>query len=90
MTAIEAIREIMTRTGWSQTRMAKKLGKNQSVIGTRLKEGGKDISFNNAIEMLDEMGYEVVIQPVGNGRRKDGALVVNGKPSNPPKDGDPK
>ena len=37
-----------------------------------------NITFDTAQEMLDKMGYEIVIQPVSAGKRKEGAIVIDG------------
>ena len=77
MKASTAIKKIMKQTGWTQTKMAKAIGaKAQNVIAMRLSRS--NMTFDTAQEMLDKMGYEIVIQPVSTGKREEGAIVIDG------------
>ena len=77
MKASTAIKKIMKQNGWTQAQMAKAVGaKSQTVIGMRLNR--PNMTFDLALEMLDKMGYEIVIQPVSAGKRKEGAIVIDG------------
>lgn len=70
-----AIRKVMKETKITQTRLAEILGeKHQSVISERLRQN--NISINLAMEMLDVMGYELVIQPKKPGRRPEGQILI--------------
>ena len=72
----EAINEIRSREGWSLKQLATAIGKKRANdVSARL--ASKNMTFNNAIEMLSAMGYEVVVQPVTAGQRKDGAVVID-------------
>lgn len=75
MRASTAIKKIMKQNGWTQAQMAKAVGvKSQKAIGMRLNR--PNMTFDLALEMLDKMGYEIVIQPVSAGKRKEGAVVI--------------
>jgi predicted XRE-type DNA-binding protein len=72
----KAINAIMKKEGWSQKQMATAIGKQRpNDVSARL--ASKNMSFDKAIEMLAAMGYEVVVQPVTAGQRKDGAIVIS-------------
>lgn len=61
----EAIKKAMKAEKITQVQLAEKVGaKSQSVIAERLKMD--NISINVIIDMLDAVGYEMVIQPKGN------------------------
>lgn len=71
----EAIKNAMKIRGVTQTDLAKKLNaKTQSVIAGRLNH--PNMSINNALEMLNELGYEITIQPKKAGRRPEGQIVI--------------
>lgn len=74
MTSREAILKALADKKVTQTRLAEKLGyKSQGGIGNLLKGS---ISSDNLIKVLDELDYEVVVQPKTQGKRKDGAMVL--------------
>lgn len=75
MNAGEVIKTAMKAKGMTQTQMAKLLNKTQSVIATRLNNG--NISADVMCEMLDLLGYELVVQPKKRGKRADGQIVIN-------------
>ena len=73
-----AIKQVMKENGVTQRRMAIAIGKSKpNDISARLMS--KNMSFDKAIEMLNVMGYEVVVQPVTKGQRKEGTIVIDGK-----------
>lgn len=73
----EAINEVRKKEGWSLKQLATAIGKKRpNDVSARL--ASKNMSFNNALEMLGAMGYEVVVQPVTAGQRKEGAIVIEG------------
>ena len=75
MKVSEAIKEAMRQTKTSQKMLAERIGvKNQSTIAMRLKQ--ESIGVNNVIEMLDAIGYEMVIQEKKRGRRAEGQMVI--------------
>ena len=77
MKASTAIKKIMKQTGWTYKCMAEAVGaKSVSVVGSRLSQ--KNMSFDTAQEMLDKMGYEIVIKPVSTDKREEGAIVIDG------------
>ncbi len=72
----KAINTIMKKEGWSLKQMATAIGKNRpNDVSARL--ASKNMSFDKAVEMLTAMGYEVVVQPVTAGQRKDGAILID-------------
>lgn len=71
----EAIKAAMKDTKTTQAQLADRIGaKSQSVIAQRLSL--KNLSVDTVIEMLDALGYELVIQEKKRGRRPDGQLVI--------------
>ena len=70
-----AIKIAMKNTNTTQKQMAERLGeKTQSVISQRLLHD--NMSINLALEMLDVLGYEIVVQPKKRGRRPDGQILI--------------
>lgn len=71
----DAIRKAMKEKGCTQAQMAKAIGKpSANSVGSRLTSDS--LSTNNIIEMLDVLGYELVVQPKTQGQRKEGAMVI--------------
>lgn len=72
----KAISKIMKQTGFTQIRMAHAIGKSKATdISSRLNHG--NMSFDKAVEMLSVLGYEIVVQPITSGQRKEGAIVID-------------
>ena len=72
----KAINTIMKKEGWSLKQMATAIGKKRpNDVSARL--ASQNMSFDKATEMLAAMGYEVVVQPVTAGQRKEGAIVID-------------
>lgn len=71
-----AIKDIMKKRGVTQNELKEKLGyRTQSAISERLKQ--KSIGVDKAFEMLDAMGYEIIIQPKSTrGKRAMGSYVI--------------
>ena len=77
----KAISTIMKKEGWSQKQMATAIDKQRpNDVSARL--ASKNMSFDKALEMLTAMGYEVVVQPVTAGQRKEGAIVITSEDEN--------
>lgn len=73
-----AIRQVMREKGVSLLTMAKALGKERgSDISARLHK--PNMSFEKAVEMLDVLGYEVVIQERKPGARRADQIVIDQK-----------
>ena len=71
----EAIKKAMKDTNTTQTQMARLVGaKSQSVISERLKMS--NLSINTVVEMLDAIGYELVIEKRKQGRRREDRLII--------------
>jgi hypothetical protein len=75
MTVNKIIAKIMKEKGVTQQVMATSIGKKKATdISSRLHYD--NMTFARAIEMLDVLGYEVVIQKRTAGRRADDQIVV--------------
>ena len=75
MNICEAVKLAMKNQKTTQVQMAERIGvKGQSVIAQRLRMD--NISVNTVLEMLDAIGYEMVIQEKRPGRRADGQYAV--------------
>ena len=71
----KCIAGLMKEQKFTQQRMADALGaKRATVIGTCLTS--KNMTFDRAIEMLEILGYEVVVQPRKPGVRPAGQIVI--------------
>ena len=74
----KAIRHVMKMKKISLTAMATALGKSKgNDISARLNYA--NMSFDKAIEMLDILGYEVVIQEKKQGGRRADQIVIDQK-----------
>ena len=72
----KAIRELMKEKKMSLLTMAKALGKEKGTdISARLNHG--NMSFDKAVEMLDVLGYEIVIQERKQGSRRADQIVID-------------
>lgn len=76
----EVIKTALFATKTTQLRLSEMLGYgNQSCISSRL---DSKMSADMLIEWLDKLGYEIVVQPKTQGKRKEGSIVLesSGKP----------
>lgn len=74
----KAIRQVMRDKGVSLLSMAKSIGKERSGdVNARLYYS--NMTFNTAVEMLDILGYEVVIQERKPGARRADQIVIDQK-----------
>ena len=74
----QAIKQAMKATHTTQIQMKDRIGvKSQTVVSMRLSSDG--VSISNVLEMLDAIGYELVIQPKRPGRRPEGQFVIDNK-----------
>jgi len=74
----EAIRSIMKSKKVTLTVMAKALGKARgNDISARLAHS--NMSFDKAVEMLDVLGYEIVVQERKPGSRRADQIVIDQK-----------
>lgn len=72
----KAIRNIMKEKNVSLLTMAKSLGKERgNEISSRLRS--ENLSFNSAVEMLNVLGYEIVIQERKPGSRRADQIVID-------------
>ena len=73
----KAIKKAMKDTKTTQIQMMKRIDvKSQSVIAERLRS--EKLGTDIVLEMLDVIGYELVIQEKKRGRRPDGQIVIGG------------
>ena len=71
----EAIKFALKNQKTTQQQLADRIGaKSQSVIAQRLRTD--NLSINTVIEMLDAIGYEMIIQEKKRGRRPEGQIVI--------------
>lgn len=76
----KAIRQVMRDKGVTLLSMAKAIGKERSGdVNARLYYS--NMTFNTAIEMLDVLGYEIVIQERKPGARRADQIVIDQKES---------
>lgn len=74
----KAIRDLMKENEISLSAMAKALHKEKgNDISARLSHD--NMSFDKAIEMLDVLGYEIVIQKRKQGGRRADQIVIDQK-----------
>lgn len=71
----EVIAQVMRDKKVTQAMMAKSIGKEKATdVSARL--ASKNMTFNRAIEMLEVLGYEIVVQPVPRGKRPEGQYII--------------
>ena len=74
----KAIRAVMKEKNVTLLTMAKMLGKERgNDISSRLRSN--NLSFDKAVEMLDVLGYEIVIQERKPGARRADQIVIDQK-----------
>ena len=74
MVISETVKEVLRNTKTTQARLAELMGyKSQGTVGNALKAR---LSAEMLVQWLDKLGYEVVVQPKTQGKRKDGAIVL--------------
>lgn len=79
-----AIRQIMKERSVSLKMMADALNLDRpNDVSARL--ASKNMTFDRAIEILNVLGYEVVVQPRRKGGRPDGQFVITHSGSPMPK-----
>ena len=72
----KAIRQIMTDKGVTLLTMAKAIGKSRgNDVSARLVNS--NMSFDKAVEMLNVLGYEIVIQERKPGTRRADQIVID-------------
>ena len=74
----KAIRQVMRDKGVSLLSMAKAIGKERgNDVSSRLNI--PNMTINNVVEMLDVLGYEIVIQERKPGARRANQIVIDQK-----------
>lgn len=77
MDAKSIVKQVLKDKSISQTQLASLLGYTAaSGVTNRLCTSSKDMSCALFADMLSAIGYEVVVQPKTQGKRKDGAMVL--------------
>lgn len=76
----EILKEVIEETKPKKTVMANAIGVKQNSLSSVLNRG--NIHTNTLIDILEYMGYEVVIQKKTQGRRKDGQYVLTKEKTN--------
>lgn len=72
----KAIRQVMKDKGVTLLSMAKAIGKERgNDVSSRL--NSSNMTFKNAVEMLDVMGYEIVIQERKPGARRADQIIID-------------
>ena len=72
----DAIKIAMKNQKTTQVQLAERIGaSSQSVIAQRLRMN--NLSVDTVIEMLDAIGYEMVIQEKKRGRRPEGQMIID-------------
>lgn len=72
----KAIRQVMRDRGFSLLSMAKAIGKNRANdVSSRLLN--PNMTMDKAVEMLNVLGYEVVIQERKPGTRRADQIVID-------------
>ena len=72
----DAIKTAMKNQKTTQVQLAERIGaSSQSVIAQRLRMN--NLSVDIVIEMLDAIGYEMVIQEKKRGRRPEGQIIID-------------
>lgn len=73
-----AIRDLMKEKKMSLSAMAEAIGKNKgNDISARLNHS--NMSFDKAVEMLNVLGYEIVVQEKKQGGRRADQIVIDQK-----------
>lgn len=70
----EILAEVIKETKPKKTTMASAIGIKQNSLSSVLNRG--NIHTNTLIDILEYMGYEVVVQKKTQGRRKEGQYVL--------------
>lgn len=74
----KAIRQVMRDKGVSLLSMAKAIGKERgNDVSSRLNI--PNMTINNVVEMLDVLGYEIVVQERKPGVRRADQIVIDQK-----------
>ena len=74
----KAIRQVMKDKGFTLLSMARAIGKERgNDVSSRL--NSPNMTFNNAVEMLNVMGYEIIIQERKPGNRRADQILIDQK-----------
>ena len=74
----KAISTVMKQKKCTLSMMAGYIGKERANdVSARL--ASKNMTFERALEMLTPLGYEIVVQPITAGQRKEGSIVIDSK-----------
>lgn len=73
----DMLEQILKEKKMTQAAFAEMVGTTQPAIGNARKRN--DVYVSTLIKWCNALGYEVVIQEVKPGRRKDGQIVLSAK-----------
>lgn len=80
MDYIEVLEQALAETSTTRKQLAERLGVSPAAVTNVLtKSDRKGISLKGMLNMLDCLGYEVVVQKKTQGRRKEGQMVLTQK-----------
>lgn len=72
----EYVKQLIKASGFTQATLAKALGyNNQSSVAMRLSKSNS-MTVDNLAEMLNLLGYDLVIQPKKRGRKADDQFII--------------
>lgn len=69
-----AIKFMMNRSRLTQSRLGAMLGVKRAAVGNRINY--HDMSLRRMLQITEACGYEVVLQPTTQGKRREGQLVL--------------
>lgn len=73
---IKVDNEVILEPQMSIKRLADLLEMKHNTVSNRIKRAN-NITFSNLVEMLNKLGYEIVIQKKTKGARKDGSFYID-------------
>jgi hypothetical protein len=77
MNSKEIVKQVLKEKKMTQTQLAAIMGYTAPAgVTSRLCASSKDMSCALFAKMLDSLGYEVVVQPKTQGKRKEGSMVL--------------
>lgn len=82
MTDKEAVKKAMSERVWSQERLAKEMGKAQTNVTGYLNRGIKSMRVDVFVEMMEVMGYEVIVRDKMNAKSAEQRIEFGRKHEN--------
>lgn len=72
----EAIGMLIEQSSWTKARLARHFGVTNAAIADRLRPKKTDLKVSTAQQMLDPLGYDIVVVPKGS-RLPSGAILID-------------